>query len=47
MATKTKKAAEPKLNSYASGPDERGHFDDVSNEIPRRSGVAVLNHRLG
>ena len=26
MATKTKKAAETKLNSFASGPDERGHF---------------------
>ncbi|MEO7404105.1 MAG: tryptophan synthase subunit beta, partial [Burkholderiales bacterium] len=26
MATKSKKANETKLNSYASGPDERGHF---------------------
>jgi len=26
MATKTKRAKEPKLNSYRTGPDERGHF---------------------
>ncbi len=26
MATKSQKAGETKLNSYASGPDERGHF---------------------
>src|SRR5205809_5790529 len=26
MATKTKRAHEPKLNTYRSGPDERGFF---------------------